>query len=50
MPAGRPASVAQARAWDGDAALDHLERLEWLDYQEARGQLLDIEISHEETS
>ena len=39
-------SVAQSRTLTGEAALDHLDRQAWLDYQEARGRVLEIEIEH----
>jgi hypothetical protein len=39
-------SVAQARTMRGEDALDHLDRMSWLEYQRARGELLDVEIVH----
>lgn len=40
-------SVAQSRTWQGDDALDALERAELLDYQAAAGALIDVQIEHE---
>ena len=39
-------SVAAARTLSGDAALEILENRAWLDYEEARGMVIDIEIEH----
>ena len=39
-------SVAVSRTLAGEVAYDQLERAAWLAMQEARGELIDIEISH----
>ena len=44
----RRPSVAQARSMSGTAAVDHLDKLAWLAYMRAAGDLIDVEIQHRE--
>lgn len=39
-------SVAQSRTWNGDDALEYLDRLATLELMELRGRVIDIEIEH----
>jgi hypothetical protein len=40
-------SMAAGRTMSGVAALDHLDRMLWLEYQRAAGDLITIEIEIE---